>query len=76
MYKTNCRNKIELLRIKLNQLVLEKGTLTDEQVISLSKELDKYIMEYQNYEYGTAFIPTSSKASLSAIRMANSSRSS
>jgi hypothetical protein len=40
-------NKIELLRFQLTQLVMERGSLTDELVVRLSQLLDQYIVEHQ-----------------------------
>lgn len=39
--------EIELLRIKLEMLIAEKENLIDNEIISVSQELDKFIVKYQ-----------------------------
>jgi len=41
------RYKLEQLRTQLINLTLSTDSFTDERVIRLSEELDKYIVEYQ-----------------------------
>lgn len=38
--------QIELLRNKLEKLIMEKGKLVDSEVVSLSQELDRLIYKY------------------------------
>ncbi|WP_166240417.1 aspartyl-phosphate phosphatase Spo0E family protein [Paenibacillus turpanensis] len=37
---------IEALRIRLTELVMEKGTFLDPSVIAISQELDEFIVAY------------------------------
>lgn len=42
--------QIELLRTKLEELVENTGSLVDNEVVSLSQELDKLIFQYYLYK--------------------------
>ncbi|WP_139492131.1 aspartyl-phosphate phosphatase Spo0E family protein [Brevibacillus dissolubilis] len=40
-------NRIEMLRVKMVQTAMQKGSLVDTHVLELSQQLDELILKYQ-----------------------------
>ncbi|WP_134687443.1 aspartyl-phosphate phosphatase Spo0E family protein [Brevibacillus migulae] len=49
------RNKIKALQTQLDLLVEEKGSFSDNEVLSVSQELDKLIVEYIKLTHGNNY---------------------
>ncbi|WP_261381471.1 aspartyl-phosphate phosphatase Spo0E family protein [Paenibacillus cremeus] len=45
------QEKIESLRFQMIELALIYGTLTHEQVVMVSQQLDRYLVVYQKIQY-------------------------
>ncbi|TVY08583.1 aspartyl-phosphate phosphatase Spo0E family protein [Paenibacillus cremeus] len=51
MMESFLQEKIESLRFQMIELALIYGTLTHEQVVMVSQQLDRYLVVYQKIQY-------------------------